>query len=105
MPGRGTGAPLTKFFQIDPELARAVIELVAIKETAPTDAEQGIAPEQRQEFQAEERSRSERQALGRLGCLPGTVLTFSMDPQVACTVAKSKTVLFQGQEQAWALRL
>ena len=89
-----------EFFQIDPELARAVVELVAIQETAPTDAEQGIAPEQREEIEAEERSRSDRLTLGSLGLLPGTVLVFSKDPQVTCTVAGPKTVVFQGQEQS-----
>ena len=89
-----------EFFQINPDLAKAVIELVAIQEAAPTDAEQGIAPEQRQEIEAAERSRFDRLTLGSLGLLPGAVLVFSKDPQVTCTVAGPKTVLFQGQEQS-----
>ena len=80
--------------------ARAVIELMAIQETAPTVAEQGIAPEQRQEIEAEMRSRSERLALRRLGLPPGTVLTFSKDSVVTCTVAGPKTVLLQGRNRA-----
>ena len=88
-----------EFFQIDPELARAIIELVAIQEAAPSDAEQGIAPEQREAIRAQERSR-ERLELGRLGLAPGTVLAFSKDPAVTCTVAGPRTVLFQGVEQS-----
>lgn len=89
-----------EFFRIEPDLAKAIIELVAIQQEAPSDAEQGIAPEQRDEIEAEERSRTQRLDFGRLRLPPGTLLTFSKDPSVTCTVAGPKTVLFQGEEQS-----
>ena len=89
-----------EFFRIEPDLAKAIIELVADQQTTPTDAQQGIAPEARVEIEAEERTRTARLDFDRLGLKPGTVLTFSKDPAVTCTVAGSRTVLFQGEEQS-----
>jgi T5orf172 domain len=89
-----------EFFTADPDLAKAVIELVAIKEEALSDAEQAISPEQRTEIDQTKRDRAERITLGRLGLSPGTILTFSKDPQITCEVAGPKTVHFRGTEQS-----
>jgi hypothetical protein len=44
--------------------------------------------------------RAARLTLDRLGLVPGDVLRFAKDPEVTCSVAGSKTVFFQGEEQS-----
>ena len=89
-----------EFFRIDPDLAKAVIELVEIQAATPSDREQGIAPEVREEIEAEVRTRTGRLDFQRLGLPVETELAFSKDPAVTCTVAGSRTVHFQGEEQS-----
>jgi hypothetical protein len=89
-----------EFFRSDPDLARAIIELVAIKEETLSDTEQEITPRQRVEIEAAKRSRTERLTLERLGLGPGTVLTFAKDPLITCEVAGPRTVKFRGREQS-----
>jgi hypothetical protein len=89
-----------EFFTTDPDLAKAIIELVAIKEEALTDSEQDISPDQRTEIEATKQVRQERMTLERLGLHPGATLTFAKDPQITCQVAGPKTVMFRGQEQS-----
>lgn len=89
-----------EFFTTDPDLVKAIIELVAIKEEAVTDSQQAITPDQRHEIEATKRERTERVTLGKLGLTPGTTLTFSKDPTVTCEVAGPRTVLFRGQIQS-----
>lgn len=89
-----------EFFTIDPDLAKAVVELVAIQQETVSDPEQGIAPAQREEIQEVEHARSTRLSLASLGLAPGAVLAFSKDPDVTCTVTGPKTVLFKGEEQS-----
>src|ERR1700761_2270744 len=48
-----------EFFTADPNLVKAIIELVAIEEEILSDAEQAISPEQRKAIEAT-RSRAER---------------------------------------------
>jgi hypothetical protein len=89
-----------EFFTTDPDLAKAIIELVAIKEEALTDTEQAITPDQRAEIETTKRGRQERLTLERLGLAPGTILTFAKDPTITCEVAGPKTVMFRGQKQS-----
>jgi hypothetical protein len=89
-----------EFFQIDPELARAIIELVAIEQEQVPDSAQAISPEQRQAIDAVKGERAARITLERLGLKVGDVLTFAKDPSVTCTVAGPKTVTFRGEEQS-----
>ena len=52
-----------EFFTIDPDLAKAVVELVAIQQETVSDPDQGIAPAQREEIQEAEQARSTRLSL------------------------------------------
>ena len=88
-----------EFFTADKDLVKAVIELVAIEEREPTDAEQAISPAQRTEIDASKRAKLER-TLDGLGVAPGQMLTFAKNPDVTCTVAGPRTVLFQGVEMS-----
>lgn len=87
-----------EFFQIDPELARAIIELVAIEQEAVPDSAQAISPEQREEIDAVKGARAARLTFDRLGLKVGEVLVFAKDPAVTCTVAGPKTVTFHDEE-------
>ena len=64
-----------EFFTSNPDLAKAIIELVTIQEETLTDVQQGISVEQRVEIEAEKRVRAERVSLARLGLTPGTIPT------------------------------
>ena len=82
-----------EFFTASPDLAKAIIELVAIQNVTPSDADQDITPEERREIEAEKVKRS----LGGLGIPPGTELVFLKDPAVTCVVQDGKKVMFRGQ--------
>lgn len=86
-----------EFFTAAPDLVKAIIELVAIEDITPTDAEQSISPAQREAIE-ETKARAERRTFERLGLPPGTVLTFAKDPDVVCTVAGPRKVTFEGEE-------
>ena len=88
-----------EFFTAAPDLVKAIIELVAIEEVTPTDLQQSITPAQREAIE-ETRTRAERRTFERLGLPPGTVLTFTKDPDITCQVVGSRKVLFEGQELA-----
>jgi hypothetical protein len=89
-----------EFFQAEPDLAKAIIELVAIKEEALSDPQQAISPEQRTEIEETKRGRTERLDLVHLGLPVGTTLTFAKDPAITCTVAGPRVVMFRGQAQS-----
>jgi hypothetical protein len=89
-----------EFFQIDPELARAIIELVAIRQEDVSDSEQAISPEQRVAIEEVKGERAARLTLERLGLKVGDELTFAKDPSITCAVAGPRTVLFRGEEQS-----
>ena len=87
-----------EFFTADPDVVKAVIELVAIKEEPLSDADQSITPEQRGAIEATKRATSERMSLERLGMKPGDILTFTKDPNITCQVSGPRTVLFRGHQ-------
>ena len=87
-----------EFFTADPNVVKAVIQLVAIKEEHLSDVDQAITPEQRGAIEATKRATSERMSLERLGLKPGDMLTFTKDPSITCQVSGPKTVLFRGQQ-------
>ena len=89
-----------EFFTSDPDLARAIIELVAIRQETIDDSQQAITPDQREEIETTKAVRAERLTLGHLGLKPGTVLAFAKDPLITCEVAGPTTVLFRGEEQS-----
>ena len=86
-----------EFFTIEPDLAKAIIELVAIKEEPVADIDQDIAPNERAEIEAI-KARSQNLTFERLNIPLGTVLTFARDPAITCVVSGPRTVTFQGQE-------
>lgn len=86
-----------EFFTAQPDLVKAIIELVALENLPLTDAEQAITSQQRSAIE-ETRARAERRTFARLGLEPGTVLTFTKDPDITCTVYGPTKVLFEGQE-------
>lgn len=89
-----------EFFTTQPDLVKAVIELVAIREEPVSEAEQGITSEQRKAIEETKADRAARLSLGALGLSPGAILTFSKDVDVTCEVAGPKSVIFQGQEMS-----
>ena len=86
-----------EFFRIDPDLAKAIIELVAIGDIRLTDEQQAIDPEQRHEI---ERVRTRRETLtfASLAIPIGSELLFAKDANITCKVAGNRKVLFRGQE-------
>jgi hypothetical protein len=82
-----------EFFTASPDLAKAIIELVAIQNVTPSDADQDITPEERREIEAEKVKRT----LGGLGIEPGTELVFVKDPAITCLVHDAKKVSFRGE--------
>jgi hypothetical protein len=86
-----------EFFTTDPDLAKAIIELVAIKEEAVADVDQDIAPAQRADIEATRR-RGMNVTFDQLRIKVGTVLSFTKDPTITCTVAGPSKVSFHGEE-------
>jgi hypothetical protein len=86
-----------EFFKVDPDLAKAIIELVAIGEATPSESEQGITPTEKQAI-TETRKRAENLTFDMIGLKPGAILTFSKDPNLTCEVVSNRKVLFDGQE-------
>lgn len=89
-----------EFFQASPDLAKAIVELVAIEEERVSDAQQAITPEQRVEIETAKVGRTERMTLERLGLPPGSTLTFTKDPTMLCEVVGPRTVRFRGEEMS-----
>lgn len=87
-----------EFFAVNPDLVRAIIELVAIEPEPVTDQEQDITPEQRTAIDTVKVERAGRMTLEKLGLKPGVTLAFAKDQTITCTVAGPRTVLFRGQE-------
>jgi hypothetical protein len=86
-----------EFFKVDPDLAKAIIELVATSIVTPSDKEQGITPTEKLAI-AETKKRAENLTFDQIGLKPGIVLTFAKDPSVTCKIVSNRKVLFEGQE-------
>jgi hypothetical protein len=85
-----------EFFTINPDLAKAVIELVAEREIALTDAEQSIGKGEREEIEAL-RTRREVRTFRSLNIPTGSELAFVKDSTITCTVAAPRKVNFRGE--------
>ena len=85
-----------EFFTIEPDLAKAIIELVAVDKIVLTDEEQDIDASERQEIE-EMRSRREIRTFKTLNIPFGSTLTFIKDDQITCTVASTRKVDFRGE--------
>ena len=88
-----------EFFTIEPDLAKAIIDLVAESPLNVTDAEQAIGVEERREIETL-RERREVRTFTSMNVPIGATLTFAKDPNVTCVVAKPRKVLFRGEEMS-----
>lgn len=88
-----------EFFTIDPDLAKAIIELVALSPVTVSDEEQAIDPGERHEIEDLQRRREVRTFPG-MGIPMGSTLTFTKDRSISCTVVKPRKVLFDGEEMS-----
>jgi hypothetical protein len=88
-----------EFFTIDPDLAKAIIDLVALSPVEVSDAEQSIDAGERREIETIRKKREAR-TFTSLNVPIGSTLTFVKDPNVTCTVTKPRKVLFQGTEMS-----
>ncbi|KEQ03209.1 hypothetical protein GV67_07250 [Pseudorhizobium pelagicum] len=96
-----------EFFTIDPDLAKAIIELVADRKVDVSDVEQSIDTAERREIE-QMRRRREVRTFTSLNVPLGATLTFAKDADITCTVSRSRKVLFRGEElspSAAALRV
>jgi len=86
-----------EFFTIDPDLAKAIIELVAETPVTVSDAEQAIDAGERREIETLQERREVR-TFTSMSVPMGATLVFVKDPNITCTVIKPRKVLFRGQE-------
>lgn len=96
-----------EFFTIDPDLAKAIIELVADTKVNVSDVEQSIDTAERREIE-QLRRRREIRTFTSLNVPTGAILTFAKDSEITCTVSQPRKVLFRGEEispSAAALRV
>jgi hypothetical protein len=88
-----------EFFSADPDLVKAIIELVALADVTPGLNDQKLSTEQREAITTE-RQRQGYLTFEQLGIPLGAALTFSKDRQVTCTVASPRKVNFEGEEMS-----
>lgn len=88
-----------EFFTIDPDLAKAIIDLVAESPLKVSDAEQAIEPAERREIETL-RDRREVRTFTSLNVPMGAILTFAKDTNITCTVVKPRKVSFRDQEMS-----
>ena len=88
-----------EFFTIDPDLAKAIIELVAENQFNVSDNEQAIDQAERREINEMKRRREVR-TFTSLNIPIGATLTFSKDAEITCTVAQARKVVFRGEEMS-----
>lgn len=88
-----------EFFMIDPDLAKAIIELVADSKVDVTDVDQSINQAERRDIE-QLRRRREVRTFTSLNVPVGATLTFAKDPDITCTVSQPRKVLFRGEEMS-----
>lgn len=85
-----------EFFQINPDLAKAIIELVAIAPVEYSDEEQDIDARERAEIERT-RTRREVRTFRSLNVPVGAQLSFTKDDSITCTVVGDRKVSFEGR--------
>lgn len=85
-----------EFFRINPDLAKAIIELVAIEDVVLSDAQQPIDQEQRRDI-ADVRRRREVRTFTSMSVPEGAELTFLKNRDVTCIVNGPRKVSFMGE--------
>lgn len=96
-----------EFFTIDPDLAKAIVELVADTKVDVSDVEQSIDTAERREIE-QMRRRREVRTFTSLSVPIGATLTFAKDADITCIVSQPRKVRFRGEElspSAAALRV
>jgi hypothetical protein len=88
-----------EFFTIDPDLAKAIIDLVAEAPVNVSDDEQSIDPGERREIETIRKKREAR-TFTSLNVPIGSTLTFVKDPNVTCVVTQPRKVRFEGLEMS-----
>lgn len=88
-----------EFFMIEPDLAKAIIELVADSKVDVTDVEQSIDRAERRDIE-QLRRRREVRTFTSLNVPVGATLTFAKDPDITCTVSQPRKVLLRGEEMS-----
>lgn len=86
-----------EFFRINPDLAKAIIEMVAIENVTPGDADQPMDVEQRLEVEAIRRRREVR-TFDSMNIPVGSELSFLKDSAITCVVTGPRRVQFRGAE-------
>jgi hypothetical protein len=87
-----------EFFRTEPDIVRAILELVEIREVDTTEANGALGANETEAITQDRLQRARSPSFEELGLMPGTTLTFTKDPDVTCTIVGAKTVSFRGNE-------
>ncbi len=87
-----------EFFTIEPNLAKAIIELVATADATPGDAEQLITRQERQAIEEVKATKAKKRTLASVGIVPGDVLDFSKDASKTATVVSDRKVRLNDEQ-------
>jgi T5orf172 domain len=90
--------PKREFFRIAPEKAVLALKLAKAKDVTPNH--EPILDKAESDAAEAEQKRRSRTKLSALGILPGTVLTFTRDPNITCEVIEGNKVEYEGQSMA-----
>ena len=85
-----------EFFVIDAERIRSAIKLAELEDVTPTEDEVVEDSEDRAALDRAKKRRGQA-TFGMIGIEPGTILKFSKDPSVTCTVVDDRKVDFEGE--------
>ena len=90
-----------EFFQIDPERVRSALMLAALEDVTPRED----VVEDAEDRQALDKARTMRSKFNfKMVDIPlGSVLQFTRDPNITCTVIDNKRVLFEGEETSLSM--
>ncbi len=91
--------PKREFFRVAPEKVVLAIRMGEFTDVTPGKVSIGAAEEDQAHEKAVQSSIKKRSAirLEAIGVMPGTVLTFSRDPNVHATVVEGNKVNYEGQ--------
>jgi hypothetical protein len=91
-------SPNREFFEIAPERVVAALKLATLQDVTPKKDYVETEGDQ----QALDSARTRRSVFNfeMVKIPPGSLLTFSRDPDITCTVVDNKRVLFEGKQQS-----
>lgn len=84
-----------EFFEVDPENIVAVLKLVELEDVTPRD--DYVESKEDQDALDSKRARRGVFNFEMLGIKPGSVLTFTRDSEITCTVVDNRQVEFEGE--------